>query len=258
MNLNKIFIGLAAAVSINVLAAQPAPVIDVSSQAVGDVDQVTALKRQLDARNRAQVNIQRQLDELQTEVNELRGAIELHSHQLSQVFERQRELYQELDRRVTEALKSTTQSIPSTIAAPEGATAGNAQSYSGDLSENESYDRAVNLVLKQKQYDKAIPEFRAFNKKFPNSSYAANAHYWLGQLLFNKGSFAEAETEFTIVVNQHKDSSKRPDAILKLGMVAQKQKQNGKAISFYQQLINEYGSSTAAQLAKSRLASLQQ
>ena len=41
-------------------------------------------------------------------------------------------------------------------------------------------------------------------------------------------------------------------------MVAQKQKQNGKAISFYQQLINEYGSSTAAQLAKSRLASLQQ
>ena len=61
-------------------------------------DRLANLERKLDARNRAQVNVQRQLDELQNEMNELRGVTELHTHQLSQVLERQRELYQELDR----------------------------------------------------------------------------------------------------------------------------------------------------------------
>ncbi len=258
MKLNKVIIGLAIAASAHlVLAAQPAPVIEASAQPVSGLsEQLANLERKLDARNRAQVNIQRQLDELQTEVNELRGVTELHSHQLGQVLDRQRELYQELDRRVSEALKPATTQAAATIAVP-GNQATPTPSYSASLTENEAYDRAVNLVLKEKQYDQAIPEFRAFNAKFPNSSYAANAHYWLGQLLFNKGSFNEASTEFSIVIEQYKNSSKRPDAMLKLGMVAQKQGQKGKAISTYQQLISEYPSSTAAQLAQPRLSSLQ-
>ena len=73
-----------------------------------------------------------------------------------------RELYQELDRRVSEALKPATQ-VPSTLAAPQTS---NSTSYSANLTENEAYDRAVNMVLKDKQYDNAIPEFRAFNRTF--------------------------------------------------------------------------------------------
>ncbi|WP_286266727.1 tol-pal system protein YbgF [Thalassotalea atypica] len=259
MKLNKIIIGLAIVVGTPiVLATEPAPVIDVSSQPVGGVSgQLASLERKLDARNRAQVNIQRQLDELQNEVNELRGVTELHSHQLGQVLERQRELYQELDRRVSQALKPANQ-VPSTLAAPTGVAGAPATVYSANLTENEAYDRAVNMVLKEKQYDKAIPEFRAFNEKFPNSTYAANAHYWLGQLLFNKNALDEAGTEFNIVVEQYKDSNKRPDAMLKLGLVAQKQGQKGKAVAIYQQLISEYPSSTPAQLAQPRLSSLQQ
>ena len=46
--------------------------------------------------------------------------------------------------------------------------------------------------------------------------------------------------------------------MLKLGMVAQKQGQKGKAIALYQQLLSEYPSSTAAQLAQPRISSLQQ
>ena len=103
-----------------VLAAQ-APVIDVSSTPISSqnsgslTEQLTNVERKLDSRNRAQVNIQRQLDDLQTQVNELRGVTELHTHQLSQVLERQRELYQELDKRVSEALKPASQ-VPSAIA----------------------------------------------------------------------------------------------------------------------------------------------
>lgn len=241
------------------LAAQ-APVMDVSSVPISQksagslTEQLANVERKLDSRNRSQVNIQRQLDDLQTQVNELRGVTELHTHQLSQVLERQRELYQELDRRVSEALKPTDQTS-SVIAVDSSAVS---KEYSDDLTENEAYDKALNLVLKDKRYEAAIPEFRSFNQSYPKSTYAPNSHYWLGQLLFNKGKLTEAEQEFSIVVQQFKDSSKRPDALLKLAMVAQQQKNINKASKLYRQLLSEYPDSTSAQLAKPRLDTLTQ
>ncbi|RHW75053.1 tol-pal system protein YbgF [Colwellia sp. RSH04] len=261
MKLNKVLFGiLLTASTSSVLAVPQAPVVDVNSSNYGSSnslsEQLAVLERKLDSRNRAQVKIQRQLDQLQTEMNELRGVTELHTHQLSQVLDRQRELYQELDRRVSEALK-TSASVPSVIANDTSTSpVSTGQGYSDNLTENEAYDRALNLVLKDKRYEQAIPEFRAFNKSFPQSPYAPNAHYWLGQLLFNKGELVEAEQEFLVVVEQFSESAKRPDALLKLAMVAQKNNNNAKAKQLYQQLLKEYPDSTSAKLAKPRLDSL--
>lgn len=259
MKLNNVLLGILSAVIANIaVAAEPAPVIDISqtgnssSRTLSLQQRVANIERQVEARNRAQVNVQRQLDELKIEVNELRGVTELHTHQLSQILERQRELYQELDRRVTQALKPAT-SIPTGIQAPASSGQTN---YSSNLTENDAYDRAVNMVLKEKRYDQAIPAFRAFNQQYPNSSYAANAHYWLGQLLFNKSNLAEAKKEFEIVVSQYAKSSKRSDALLKLATVEQKQNNKTKAIRLYQQLVQEYPNSNAAKLAQPRLTSL--
>lgn len=258
MKLNKTLLGLMVFASTHyVLAAKPAPVLDVSQSggaSVGSVaERLENLERQQQSSNRRQIELQSQLDELLNEVSELRGVTELHSHQLNQVLERQRELYQELDRRVSQALTAKPTQVPATIAAPNAGTA----SYSSNLTENEAYDRAVNMVLRNKQYDQAIPAFKEFNTNFPNSTYAPNAHYWLGQLLFNKNDLTGAAQEFGVVVNQYSDSNKRPDAMLKLAMVAQKQNQKAKAVQLYQQLISQYPDSTAAQLAQPRLESLQ-
>ncbi len=261
MKLNKVLFGMMfTASAVSALAVAKAPVIDVNGNSANTAaltEQLTNLSRKLDSRNKAQVNIQRQLDQLQNEVNELRGVTELHTHKLGQVLERQRELYQEIDRRVNEVLETTSKAALVSNSTASGVTPPTSgASYSDNLTENEAYDRALNLVLKDKRYKQAIPEFRAFNKSFPNSSYAANAHYWLGQLLFNQGELAEAGEEFLIVVNQHKKSTKRPDALLKLAMVAQKQSDAKKATATYQQLLKEYPESVAAKLAKSRLAGL--
>jgi len=269
MKLNKVLFGMSfVATTYMVVAAESAPVIDISkidssksstsqyssasSQTI--TEQLTNLERKLDARNRAQVNVQRQLDELQNEVNELRGVTELHTHQLGQVLNRQRELYQELDRRVSEALKPAN-NVPAAIMAPTTST-GVTANYSTNLTENQAYDRAVNLVLKDKQYDKAIPEFQSFNQNYPDSSYAPNSHYWLGQLLFNKAEFAQAKIEFTLVVEKFTASNKRSDAMLKLGMVEQKLNNNVAAKSWYQKVLAQYPESSVAQLAQSRLENL--
>jgi tol-pal system protein YbgF len=270
MKLNKVLFGMSFAVTtFAVVAAESAPVIDITKSGSNKnnpsqyasalpqtiAEQLTNLERKLDARNRAQVNVQRQLDELQNEVNELRGVTELHTHQLSQVLNRQRELYQELDRRVTEALKPEN-NVPAAITAPATSTSDASINYSTNLTENQAYDRAVNLVLKDKQYDKAIPEFQAFNQNYPNSSYAPNAHYWLGQLLFNKTEYLQAKNEFNLVVEQYIDSNKRSDAMLKLAMVEQKLNNSAAAKIWYQKIITQYPESSAAQLAKPRLENL--
>ena len=257
MKLNKVLLGvILATCTSGVLVAKTAPVIDVTtglntSGTAGAESLSQQINRQLKSTQHSQIKFQRQLDELQVEMSELRGLSELHAHQLSQILERQRELYQELDRRVNAALKEGNKA-PVVASVPSST-----QGYSNNLTENEAYDKALNLVLKQKRYEQAIPEFKAFNKKFPDSSYAANAHYWLGQLLFNKQNLVDASKEFSIVLNQYKSSSKRPDAMLKLAMSAQMQNNKSKAISLYKQLMKEYPSSTSAQLAKPRLASLQ-
>jgi len=260
MKLNKVLLSMLAAVAVQAIAAEPAPVVDISTQksysgssVLSASEQLEQTKRQLEAQKRAQLNLQNQLTELQDEVNELRGVTELHTHQLTQILDRQRELYQEIERRVSQATQQT--APPSTIAAN---TVGQTPSvnYSSDLTENEAYDRAVNMVLKDKQYDLAIPAFKEFLSKYPNSGYAANAHYWLGQLLFNKGENAQAAKEFEMVVTRFKESTKRSDAMLKLGMVAQKQNNLAKAKQLYQQVMSEYPDSSAAKLAGPRLSSL--
>jgi tol-pal system protein YbgF len=247
--------------STTVLANQSAPVISINQSASSLMEQLQLLERKLDARNRAQVAIQQQLDDLQNEVNELRGVTELHSHQLSQVIERQRELYQELDRRVTQALskQSEAKANVSTMSSAQNLAqqSSNAIDYSGNLSENELYDHAVNLVLKDKKYDQAIVEFQQFNQQFPQSTYAANAHYWLGQLLFTKNELAQAKQEFQLVVEQYQQSTKRADAMLKLAIIAHKLNQIPEAKRLYQQVISTYPNTSSAQLATSRLASLQ-
>lgn len=260
MKLNKVLFGMILSASTySVLAAEPAPVIDISQRSGSGLstksvsERFEILERKIDSRNKAQVTTQRQLDDLQNELNELRGVTELHTHQLSQVLERQRELYQELDRRVSQALTAA----PAQPVTPTyNASNVNDVVYSSDVPENEAYDRAVNLVLKERRYEEAIPEFRAFNLKYPNSTYAANAHYWLGQLLFNKSDLDAAKTEFEIVYNRHQDSPKRSDSILKLAIVEEKLNNVATAKSLLKELIAKYPTSSAAKLAKPRLNNL--
>ena len=244
----KFILGLAVMASTTAIAAEPAPVLDINQQSVQPTQSadVATLQRTLQVRNNALNDMQQQVDELQTELSELRGVTEEQAYTISQILQRQRELYQEIDRRLAAAQ-----------AAPKVPPVTNSNvNYSSNLTENEAYDHAVNLVLKEKKYDQAITEFQSFNQKFPNSSYSANAHYWLGQLLFNKGKLNEAGTEFSNVINNFENSSKRSDAMLKLGMVEQKLNNPQKAKTIFNQLINEYADSSAAQLAKARLSSL--
>lgn len=210
------------------------------------------LERKDKSRVEAQQRVQQQLDMLQGDVDEIRGSIELHNHQLEQILERQRELYLELENRFSN-LSEQTASVGSSVGvvAPGAKTARPA-----GQSEEQAYQAAVNLILKERNYDDAIPAFQGFLSTFPNSSYTDNAHYWLGQLLFNKQDWDGARQQFESVVTKFSDSPKRADAILKLGMVEKSVNNKAKAKRLFEQVVAEYPDSTPSRLANKQLKSL--
>lgn len=231
-------------------AQAAAPINDISNSNLAD--QISQLKRLIQARGTAQVNLQQQIEELQEELSELRGHTETHAHKLDQIVDRQRELYIEIERRL-----ESIQTQPQPTVAELPASSQIDESFAAStLSENEAYDRAVNLILKERRYDDAVPEFESFISKFPNSVYIANAHYWLGQLLFNKSDFNAAQKHFDKVISVYPDSNKRSDAMLKQGTVMQRLNKTAQAKKLFEQVISEYPDSNSATLAKARLAAI--
>ena len=231
--------------------AAPAPVSEAASSQSSIEKRLGALENMMQSRNLLQVELQQQLNVLQDEVSQVRGVTEEQAYKLEKVLQRQRELYQEIENRVSQAY-----SQPSTSSAAQHAEPATSQAISADLSENEAYERAVALIMKDKRYDQAIPEFKTFLTTYPNSVYASNAHYWLGQLLTIKNDPIKASEHFKVVVNEFPNSNKRPDAMLKLGTLFQEQGLAEQALKTFSDLINQYPSTTAAKLATDRLAKM--
>lgn len=243
--------------------ANPAPVTELgrnntpnqqlTSQSSGTLEQrLATLERVVEARAQGQIRMQQQLSLLLDEVSQLRGVTETHTYQLDEMLQRQRDLYQEIDRRVG-ALQTSTSAQPAVTSNVNNVPT---VSYSSNMSENDAYDKAVNMVLKDRRYDAAIPEFEAFLQNYPDSGYAPNAHYWLGQLLFNNNELAKAKTHFERVVANFGTSNKVPDALLKLGQVAERENNKDAALRFYRQLTKEHASATSARLAQERIDAL--
>ncbi|MDF3126318.1 tol-pal system protein YbgF [Rheinheimera sp. 1928-s] len=267
--------------------ADPAPVADLSRAGGGAIqtpkyastaDRIAALERIVEARANAQVAMQQQVSALLDEVSELRGVTEMHSYKLEEILQQQRNIYQEIDRRLgtsaTSGSTSATPTQPSTPTTPtEQVPIGNpaalvnggetqtaettdSAAASSSPSESDAYESAVNLVLKDRAYDAAIPAFENFVRSYPDSSYAPNSYYWLGQLFFTKNELLKAKAQFERVVAQYPQSAKAADSLAKLGQLAEREGDVAAAKQFYQLLVSKYPQSKPAKAAKAKLETL--
>lgn len=211
---------------------------------------IARLEQMLDARNQAQLVLQNSVSQLSQDVAELRGLLEKNQHRISQIEKRQRDIYLKLEtvaEKAKEDTKINKQIAPIEVLNKPKVT------YSGSLTENATYDAAVNLILKEKQYDQAIVALNDFITNYPQSNYLPNANYWLGQLYYGvKRDTKLAKKHFTNVVNSA-SSPKKPDATLKLGMIAKWENNPSKAKEYFDLVINNYPHTKAAKQAQELL-----
>ncbi len=243
------------------------------------------LERKLDSRGL--VEMFDQVSTLQKEVRQLRGELEVQAHDMESLKKRQRDLYVDIDRRLhrletagvqgrastqtgtaspvegrvispAPAMGATGVSVPSAV--PPNAKAGGALSPAATLNpaaERKDYDHAL-AILNELRYDEAAAAFRAFLAKYPGSSYADNAQYWLGEVYYVTRDFKAALEEFGALLKGFPDSPKVPGAMLKMGYSQYELKDWNAAANMLGQVVRRFPGSSTAKLAQKRLDRMKQ
>lgn len=186
------------------------------------------LEQQVETRGQLQKQMSMQLIELQKEVKELRGIIEEHDYKLNQMQERQRDLYRDIENRLsaTPAPQPVAQPVkPSSNTAKTNQS--NRAKTASSNSERGEFEAAFRLV-RNKEYTKAIASFETFLGKYPKGAYSDNARFWIGQIYFAQAKLPEAEQQFNRLRNEYPDSTKMSAAMLKLAEIKVRQKNGQK------------------------------
>jgi len=245
-------------------------------------DEMNRMGRLVD--NRAMLEMIQQVDQISEDINLLRGEIEVQGNDINEIKKRQRELYKDIDRRLRDMESRAVTQAPTApvIVPPAAAPAQPAVEPSGSgtetpsllpaagtsaaasapaapattappqAGEKEAYQAAFD-TLKEGRYKEAKVELQAFLDQYPQSSFAGNAQYWLGEAHYVTRNFEQGIIEFQRVINGYPSSNKVPDAMLKLGYTHYELKQYPQAKTVLQDLRTRFPNETAARLAAKRL-----
>lgn len=216
-----------------------------------------------------------QMETVQTELRELRNQVELQKHELERLNTRQRELLQDIDRRLSVLERGAMRTGPPQVGQPPPTTTGTpppttpgtpppvvarpppVPKGTATAQEQQEYDAAFNL-LKQGLYTRASQAFRAFIDKYPTSVLAGNAQYWTAEANYVVRNFGRALEEFNKVVNNYPDSPKVADALLKIGYSYYELRTWDKARQALTRVVERFPNTTVAKLAQIRLAKMKE
>lgn len=246
------------------------------------------------ASNSAIYELLGRLEQLQSEVQQLRGVVEEQGHTIADLERRQGNMYSDLDERIklltpggaepvqqataeaapqtgtggNQAVESTTTTPP-----PDAVTATPAQlgqtgaqteaaatetaTPAAQPGEQERYQQAYE-TLRNGHNAQAIKLFEALYADYPTGEFGDNAQYWLGEAYKITRELDKARAAFNQVINQYPDSPKVPDALLKLGYIEFEQQNMAKARDYLTRITTSYPTTTAAHLATKKLAQMPQ
>ena len=266
--------------------------ISVLQQGLGKIEKdMGKLQKLLD--NRAMLELFQRMDEIAQEVSQLRGMLEQQDHDLAGLKKRQRELYLDSDQRIRDLEITSNRAPAAAAAETDAGSAVSAPPIdvkpqaaieevevlapvivspppvavmphpaevtappitpSVTVSEERAAYQAAFDMLKEGRYKAANTAFNSFLQRYPQSSYAGNAQYWLGESNYVTRQFQQAVMEFQTVLKKYPTSNKVADAMLKLGYTHYELHEFDKATSQLQDLLKAYPKSTAARLAGKRL-----
>ena len=201
---------------------------------------------------------------LQEEVQQLRGQLEVQAHDLKMLQQQQLAFYKDLDARLSQPAERQTadKQIQADQARQEAQSMKKMKLESVSTNDNAnpadeqiSYLKAYELI-KNKNYDEALTAMSDFTSQYPQSGYAPNAQYWLGELYLLKKQFNEAISHFDVVIQKYPTSSKIAPSLLKLGYAQAAMGERAKARDTLNQVIRDFPDTKTAQLASAKLDAL--
>jgi len=124
------------------------------------------------------------------------------------------------------------------------------------LTEQQQYQLALDSLLQEEQYQRAVSEFDQYLAQYPNGRFVTNAYYWKGQAYVNLAMMEEARVAFETIVTQYPDGRKVDDAMYSLGTVYDKLGNAERARQLLRQVQSRFPNTSAANLADIYLRSM--
>jgi tol-pal system protein YbgF len=132
---------------------------------------------------------------------------------------------------------------------------GSAATPPAGMSAEQSYQNAYR-DMQGGQLDLAQQEFTDYLKYFPNTEYAPNAQFYLGDIALRKGDAEGAISAFDLVVERFSENPKTPDARYMKGRALITAGRPTAAAQEFRELIKRYPDSSVSDKAKAQLKAL--
>lgn len=187
------------------------------------------------------------LDALREEIAQLKHQVQQQAKTLS-AFDTSQETITSTDK-LTNPHKIKSKSNPTLLQPIEMASKNDQPNVA---EEQQIYQTAYDLI-KAKKYNDAIAALQKMLQKYPTGQFAANAHYWLGELYNLLDKKDQSAVEFSTVVKNYPDSPKVSDAQLKLGLIFVGQFKWPDAKVAFKKVVTRYPGTASARLAAEQI-----
>lgn len=210
------------------------------------VQQVEVRVLQLEAQDKQQtqsvINLQGQIEGLNSEIRKLRGQNEELAHGLQDAEKREKDFYVDLDARLRHF-----ESIEAAAVAKQ------AEVPAADVAEQHDFDAASDLLKAGKQAE-ASQSLQDFIAKYPSSKRLSEARYNLGNTQFSLKDYRPALTTYRALLKADPETSKAPDVYFNIAGCQQELKAIPQYETTLKLIISKYPDSAAAAKAKKRLS----
>ena len=211
-------------------------------------DQRIKTEARFDQQARAQLELASQIQRQADEIARLRGQIETLTYELETAKKRQQDFYLDLDTR----LRKFESGAPAPTAAVDGANPANSKPAVDPAKESQDYETALNQ-FKAAKYKEAAAGFGAFVQKYPDSSLAPNAQYWLGNAWYAQRDCKKAIDAQSVVTGRYAESPKAADAWIAIATCQQDMGNASGAKKALETVVAKYPNTPAADTARERL-----
>jgi tol-pal system protein YbgF len=166
------------------------------------------------ANNQSLLELSQRIDQLEQQLRELQGSIEVLQNTDEGLRKQQRDLYADLDKRLSAVETALKAGAVSAGPGAPGPVTPDAQT---------AYNKAAD-TLKGGDFVLAAQQFTDFMAAYPNSDLVDNAEYWVGEASYAAHDYDKAAVAFAAVGTRWPNSRKAADALLKLGYTQYEQK----------------------------------
>jgi tol-pal system protein YbgF len=150
-----------------------------------------------------------------------------------------------------------TQAAPAPINDPDLTPPKNPKTLTANRAAKSLYERGFALYA-NRQYDQAILVYQNFLSRYPEDVYSDNAQFWIGESYLHMDKVAEAEAAYRKVLREYEhknslDGYKTPEAIYRLGTLAQKRSDQRAARYYFANVAQRFPESSAGRKAQREL-----